>query len=126
MDLPELNQEPTREEMRQLLSQTIIKQDEQIKNLKNDLQNADKCIAELKDELNKPCQHVMEAEESVRMRHLTRYLEHEIDYAKTKITELRHHLIDYPEDEYSKVDLQNSLLHLNYLHAMMRRLQFYS
>lgn len=117
---------PSPEEMVQLLSQTVIQQDAEIKTLKEELCDANKFIAELKDELNKPCEHAMEAEESVRHRHVIRYLEHEIDYAKAKIAELRHHLIDYPEDEYSRVDLQNSLLHLNYLHAMMRRLNFYN
>lgn len=123
------NQEPTQpspEEMVQLLSQTVIQQDAEIKKLKEELNNANKFVTELKDELSKPCEHAMEAEESVRHRHVTRYLEHEIDYARAKIAELRHHLVEYPEDEYSRVDLQNSLLHLNYLHAMMRRLNFYN
>lgn len=117
--------QPSQEEMVQLLSQTVIHQDAEIKELKEELQAANKIITELKDELSKPCEHAVEAEESTRHRHVTRYLEHEIEYAKAKIAELRHHLIDYPEDEYSRVDLQNSLLHLNYLHAMMRRLNFY-
>lgn len=123
------NQEPTQpshEEMVVLLSQTVVKQNEEIKTLKEELQEANKFIGELRDELSKPQSGCIEAEESVRMRHLTRYLEHEIDYARAKIAELRHHLIDYPEDEYSRVDLQNSLLHLNYLHAMMRRLTMYN
>ena len=68
----------------------------------------------------------MEAEESVRGRYLNRYLEHEIEYAEAKIKELRYHLAEYPEDNYSQVDLQNSLLHLNYLKAMLRRLHFYN
>lgn len=119
-------QQPSQEEMVQLLSQTVIRQDAEIKTLKEELSDANKHIAFLKDELSKPQSGAIEAEESVRMRHLTRYLEHEIDYAKAKITELRYHLAEYPEDNYSQVDLQNSLLHLNYLKAMLRRLHFYN
>lgn len=129
MDLPEVNQEPkqpTQEEMLALLSQTVVQQDGQIKTLKEELSKAHKEISLLQDELRKPNSGAMEAEESARHRHITDYLENELAYAKAKIAELRHHLIDYPEDEYSRVDLQNSLLHLNYLHAMIRRLHFYN
>ena len=102
-------QEPTQKEMIQLLSQTIIKQDTEIKKLKE----------ELNEELNKKsmAMPVIDEEEI-----LERYLKKELRYAETKVVELRHHLADYPEDNYSKVDLQNCLLHINYLRAALRRL----
>ena len=129
MDLPEVNQEPkqpTQKEMVSLLSQTVVQQDGQIKALKEELSKAHKEISLLQDELRKPNSGAIEAEESVRHRHISRYLEHEIEYAEAKIKELRYHLADYPEDNYSHTDLQNCLLHLNYLKAMMRRLHFYN
>ena len=128
MEKETIQQEPTQpsqEEMVHLLSQTVVAQDNEIKQLKTKLADAEKAVAYLQEERSKPCD-TMEAEESVRMRHLTRYLEHEIEYAEAKIKELRYHLAEYPEDNYSQVDLQNSLLHLNYLKAMMRRLKFYN
>ena len=121
-----MNQLKVKEPKIESLIEDIEIKNREILELKEKLNEQDKLILELKDELSKPCCHAVEAEESIRMRHLTRYLEHEIDYAVAKITELRHHLIDYPEDEYSRVDLQNSLLHLNYLKAMMRRLTMYN
>lgn len=127
--LEESNQEPqqpSQEELVQLLSQTIIRQDAEIKTLKEELQDARKHITYLQDELSKPQSGAIEAEESARHRHISRYLEHEIEYAEAKIKELRYHLADYPEDNYSHTDLQNCLLHLNYLKAMMRRLHFYN
>lgn len=123
--LEESNQEPqqpSQEELVQLLSQTIIRQDAEIKTLKEELQDARKHIAYLQDELSKPQSDVMEAEESIRHRHISTYLNYELDYAECKVKELRHHLADYPEDGYSHTDLQNCLLHINYLKAMIRRL----
>ena len=50
------------------------------------------------------------------------YLQSQIDYAEVKIKELQIHLLTNPNDEYSKVDLQNTYVHLNYLRASLRRL----
>lgn len=128
MDLSEVNQEPkqpTQEEMLALLSQTVVQQDAQIKSLTEELNLARKEITYYKDELSKPTQ-AMEAPESIERRAVERYLDHELDYATTKITELRHHLVEYPEDDYARQDLHNSLLHLNYLKAMVRRVKFYN
>lgn len=127
MEKEKLNQEPqqpSQEEMVKLLSQTVLQQDAQIKNLTEELNLARKEITYLKDELSKP--QAMEAPESIERRAVERYLEHELDYATTKISELRHHLVEYPEDDYARQDLHNSLLHLNYLKAMMRRVKFYN
>ena len=99
-----IKHEPTQEEMIQLLSQTIVQQDAEIK--------------ELKDKLARPSEPSDEDEKVI----IHNYLLKQQDYAECKIKELRHHLADYPEDEYSKVDLQNCLLQLNYLRAMIRRL----
>lgn len=99
-----INQEPTQEDMIQLLSQTIIKQDAEIK--------------ELKAELSKPSE-LSEEDEKVLIHN---YLLKQQEYAECKVKELRHHLADYPEDDYSKTDLQNTLLHLNFIRAMIRRL----
>jgi TolA-binding protein len=135
----ELNtNQPSPEEMVQILSQTVIQQDTQIKMLKEELAkskeafqkceaqlaDAEKTIAFLKEEQSKPCE-TQEAECSIINRGINRYLDHELEYAESKIRELRHHLADYPEDSYAQVDLQNSLLHLNYLKAMMRRFLMY-
>lgn len=50
------------------------------------------------------------------------YVLSQIDYAEVKIKELQIHLITNPNDEYSKIDLQNTYVHLNYLRASLRRL----
>lgn len=118
-------QEPTQEEMIQLLSQTIIKQDKRIKEAEEaltktqeELQLAMKENSELRQEYAKPmAMPVIDKEEIIHD-----YLKKELKYAETKVVELRHHLADYPEDKYSKVDLQNCLLHINYLRAAIRRL----
>jgi ribosomal protein S15P/S13E len=124
-EIIKMNQLKIKEPKIESLLEDIEIKNREILELKEKLNEQDKLILELRDELHKPCCHAIEAEESIMMRHLTRYLEHEIEYAKAKIAGLRYHLSDYPEDEYSRVDLQNSLLHLNYLHAMMRRLTMY-
>ena len=116
-----IKQEPTQEEMIQILSQTVINQDAELNRLRKEKHKLEKEIKEIKEELSKPTQ-VMEAPEAIERRAIERYLEHEVEYAKAKISELRHHLADYPEDGYSHEDLRNTLLHLNYLKAMMRRL----
>lgn len=113
MNLGEEVQEPTQpspEEMIQLLSRTVIQQQEEIKQLKDELESLPKLP------------EVEEAESSKQRRYIMAYLDDELEYAKLKVKELKHHLVDYPEDSYSHTDLQNCLLHINYLNAMKRRL----
>jgi hypothetical protein len=120
-----IKQEPTQEEMIQLLSQTIIQQDKRIKEAEEaltktqeELNLAMKENSELKEEYAKPMAMPVIDKEDI----IQDYLNKELKYAETKVKELRYHLADYPEDEYSKVDLQNCLLHINYLRAALRRL----
>lgn len=130
MDLGEEVQEPTQlsqEEMIQLLSQTVVNQDKTIKQLdkelketREELELAKKEIASIEEEQSKPTECVR-SETFI----IEEYLQRELRYAEAKVQELRHHLADYPEDGYSPTDLQNCLLHINYLNAMLRRLNYY-
>ena len=123
-EIKEQQVQPSPEEMVQLLSQTVIQQQEEINNLNKSLAGANDYIKQLKDELESlPKLHeVQESESSIRYRAVHTYLNEELDYAKEKIKELRCHIAEYPEDSYSQTDLQNCLLHINYLKAMIRRL----
>lgn len=127
-DLQDAKQEPSQEEMIGLLSQTIIKQNEQIKQAeealtktKEELALAMKEISVLREKLLEPIKIEPLNEQNI----IISYLKNEMLYAETKVKELRHHLADYPEDGYSQVDLQNCLLHINYLKAALRRINMY-
>ena len=146
--LPEVDQEPkasqpSQEEMVNLLSQTVINQDKQLKALRADHEQlfeeynlTKKALAESKEAKDKleailakqneecSCDKCMPAPPS-REEFIREYLVDELKYAEAKVQELRHHLADYPEDNYSKVDLQNCLLHINYLKAAIRRINLY-
>ncbi len=52
------------------------------------------------------------------------YLEKQIKYSEQKAEELREQIKLYPEDEYSKQDLQNDLYLRNVLLAMKRRIEY--
>lgn len=116
--------QPSKDEMIQLLSQTVVNQDKTIKQLdkelketREELELAKKEIASIEEEQSKPTQCVR-SEPYI----IEEYLQKELRYAEAKVQELRHHLADYPEDGYSHTDLQNCLLHINYLKAMLHRL----
>lgn len=123
-EIKEQQVQPSPEEMVQLLSQTVIQQQEEINKLNKSLAGANDYIKQLKDELESlpKLPDVEEAEDSKQRRYIMAYLDDELEYAKLKVKELKHHLVDYPEDSYSHTDLQNCLLHINYLNAMKRRL----
>lgn len=97
--------QPSQEELVNLLSQTVLQQEETIKKLKEELASP-RTVEPVIDET--PI--------------IDWYLQKELKYAEAKVVELRHHLADYPEDGYSHTDLQNCLLHINYLKAAIRRL----
>ena len=100
---------------------------------KEELQLTQKALEEAEAILHRPCEAVdartepeegySEPSDTCRNIVILDYLHEELDYAKLKVKELRHHLADYPEDNYSKTDLDNCLLHINYLKAMMRRIK---
>lgn len=52
------------------------------------------------------------------------YLDKQIQYSEQKAEELREQIKLYPEDTYSKRDLQNDLYLRNVLLAMKRRIEF--
>lgn len=52
------------------------------------------------------------------------YLDKQIKYSEQKAEELRAQIKLYPEDRYSKQDLQNDLYLRNVLLAMKRRIEF--
>lgn len=52
------------------------------------------------------------------------YLEKQIRYSKQKAEELRKQITEYPEDVYSKRDLEYDLYLMNVLLAMKRRISF--
>lgn len=136
---PQKNQ-PSQEEMVQLLSQTVINQDNQLKALRAEHEQlfeeynlTKKALVEATEAKEKleailakqneecSCDKCIPAPPS-RDEFIEEYLVGELKYAEAKVQELRHHLADYPEDGYSHTDLQNCLLHINYLKAMLRRL----
>lgn len=116
----ELNtNQPSPEEMVQLLSQTVIQQNTELTELK-------KANEHLKEDLNKAMRELSmptkAPDKEMRSVIILDYLDSELRYAKLKVKELRNHIAEYPEDNYSQMDLQNCLLHINYLYAMIRRL----
>lgn len=52
------------------------------------------------------------------------YLDKQIAYSEKKVEELQEQIAKYPDDEYSKKDLQNNFYLRNALLAMKRRIQF--
>ena len=116
----ELNtNQPSPEEMVQLLSQTVIQQNNEITELK-------KVNEHLKEDLNKAMKELSmptkAPDKEMKSVIILDYLDSELRYAKLKVKELRNHIAEYPEDNYAQTDLQNCLLHINYLYAMIRRL----
>ena len=55
---------------------------------------------------------------------IVEYLNKQIRYSEQKAEELREQIKKYPEDVYSKKDLQNDLYLRNVLLAMKRRIEF--
>ena len=55
---------------------------------------------------------------------IVEYLDKQIRYSEQKAEELREQIKKYPEDVYSKKDLQNDLYLRNVLLAMKRRIEF--
>ena len=55
---------------------------------------------------------------------IVEYLNKQIRYSEQKAEELREQIKKYPEDVYSKKDVQNDLYLRNVLLAMKRRIEF--
>lgn len=55
---------------------------------------------------------------------ILQYLDKQIKYSEQKAEELREQIKLYPEDKYSKQDLQNDLYLRNVLLAMKRRIEY--
>lgn len=124
----DLSTEPTGNKVEAIrnLTEALVYRDKELTRLRELIEEQNKVIYTQGEELaayKSRSHNTQESEESVRYRHIRTYLSYELDYAECKVKELRHHLADYPEDGYSHTDLQNCLLHINYLKAMIRRLE---
>jgi hypothetical protein len=124
----DLGTEPTGNKVEAIrnLTEALVYRDKEITRLRDLIEEQNKVIYTQGEELaayKSKNHHTQESEESIKYRHIHTYLSYELDYAECKVQELRHHLADYPEDGYSCTDLQNCLLHINYLKAMIRRLE---
>lgn len=128
MDLPEVNSEPTQEELIKLLTQTIIQQNEEIKNLKEELQNAKRFIAEAKEELSKPIDAENNSDQGYytpwekKVEGLYEHLSGEQRFYKEKINQIKHRLIETPSKKAMiKKELKFNKAHLKTIKAIMRR-----
>ena len=123
----DLGTEPTGNKVEAIrnLTEALAYRDKEITRLRELIEEQNKVIYTQGEELasyKNVNRRTEESEESIRHRMIHSYLYNELQYAEAKVNELRHHLADYPEDGYSHTDLQNCLLHINYLKAMIRRL----
>jgi chromosome segregation ATPase len=131
----ETSTQPSKEEMVELLSRTIVQQDADIKLLKAERDGLSEELAKITAFNTQLESQLKGLEDSIEQDHnreaneydiIEKYLWHKIESLQTNVRVLRNHITEFPEDNLARETIQNNLFIIAYLHEARLSLHKYS